>query len=154
MFKVESDFDKFYRNHVKTLDQLKSADKVLREAAFDSVVIISDRVQQKGLKTDGDKISSKSKKKTGAYSFYYGRKRAKDGFQTGHIDMTYSGDMMGDFVPVPVGQSEYAIGFRGKKTSDVAEFNEMRFGTIFHLSESELNFIMKKINKKVNEILS
>lgn len=154
MFKVESDIDKFYQKQLKTFEQLASADKVLREAAFDTVVIISDRVQQQGKKTDGGLIKSKASKKTGEYSFYHGKQRQKKGFTTEIIDLTFSGDMMGDFVPVPDGPTSYLVGFRGNKSSEVAEFNEQRFGVIFQLSPSELSFIMNKINTKINEILS
>jgi hypothetical protein len=154
MFKIESDIEKFYQKQLKTFEELASADKVLREAAFDTVVIISDRVQQKGKKTDGTDIQSKATKKTGDYSFYYGKTRQKKGFQVDHIDLTFSGDMMGDLVPIPEGTTSYLVGFRGKKSSDVAEYNEQRFGVVFQLSPSELTFILNKINTKINEIIS
>lgn len=154
MFKIESDFAKFQTDHLKKLAQLGQADKVLREAALDTVVIISHRVQQEGKKTDGSQIKSKAKKKYGAYSYAYGKKRNREGLQTSIIDETYTGDTMGDLIPVPNGETSYIVGFRGKKASDIAEFNEQRFGKIFHLSKGELNFIKDKITKKVNEILS
>lgn len=182
MFKVESDIDKFYQKQLKTFEQLASADKVLREAAFDTVVIISDRVQRTGKKTDGSPIgqysektlnfkgitgnfevfaTKKQKKKRlkgfGDYDeFYGGYKELREslGLQTQFVDLTFSGDMMGDLVPVPDGPTSYLVGFRGKKSSDTAGYNEKKYGVIFQLSPSELSFIMNKVNAKINEILS
>ncbi len=134
---------------------LKSVDieKIAREAAFDAMALISDRVQQRGEKTDGTKITSPSKKKYGAYSEGYGKKRNKSGREVDYIDMTFSGDMMGDFVVEPIhGGAE--IGFRGDESSDKSEWNEAKFGEMFSLSDEEVDLIQTVIQNRVNEILN
>ena len=56
MFKIESNISQI-KDHVhSTMKQLIDADKILRTAAFDAVALVSDRVQHKGLKSDGTPI--------------------------------------------------------------------------------------------------
>lgn len=154
MFKVNSNIEQIINIQLKTLDQLADADKVLREAAFNTVAIISHRVQQEGKAINGEQIKSTSKKKYNAYSYGYGKKRNKEGYQTEKIDLTFSGDMMGDFLPAPEDKTSYVVGFRGKTASDKADWNERRFGKIFELSKAESDLIGGIISKKVNEILN
>ncbi len=153
MFKVESNLNDVFQNTAKKLEETIQFDKIIREAAFDGVALISRRVQNEGEKTDGSKITSPSSKKIGAYSYGYGNKRKKRGRQVDHIDMTFSGDMMGDLVPIPEGENSYIIGFRGKLSSDKAEWNELKFGKIFQLSESEIKLIGKTVEDKVHAII-
>lgn len=128
-------------------------EKIAREAALDVVALISDRVQQRGEKTNGEKITTSSNKTTGAYSKYYGIKRKKSGRETDYIDLTFSGDMMGDFITAPIdGGAE--VGFKGKLSSDKAEWNEARFGELFSLSDSEQELIGKVVTNRINGILN
>jgi hypothetical protein len=178
MFKVETNITEFKEGLKAKLHELIDVDKVLREAALDTVAVVSERVQQHGKKTDGSPIKSGSnsvkgykskktgkvysKKRRGAeeidlntpYSEGYARRRVKKGLQIERIDETYTGDMMGDFIAAPDGKTGYVVGFRGQLSSDKADWNEMRFGTIFQLSESEANFIQEKVKTKINAILN
>lgn len=154
MFRIESNQDEFIKNQLSALNDLKSADKILRTAALNTVVIISDRIQQRGEKTDGSKIVTSSPTKTGAYSKEYGKKRQSKGRQTSIIDMTFTdGGMMDDLTVEPSGENEYLVGFSGKQSSDKAEWNEDRFGELFSLSNSEQELVDNIIVNKVNEIL-
>lgn len=178
MFKVETNIEQFKNSIKGTLEQLIQGDKLLREVALDTVVLISDRVQQKGLKSDGSpiksdknsvsahknnktgKLFSKRKKTTTRvllstpYSEEYAAKRVKKGLEIDKIDLTFSGDMMGDFIVAPEGKTGYIIGFKGQLSSDKADWNERRFGTIFQLTDSEANLIKGIVSKKINEIFN
>jgi hypothetical protein len=151
MIKITSNIGEVIKEIDVTLSQLKDTDKVLRAAAFDTVAIISDRVQQRG-KRAGKELITKSKERTGRYSKYYGRKRIEEGRQVDVIDSTYSGDMMGDFIPAAVGNNEYHVGFRGDKSSSKAEYMEAYFGEIYSLSGEEYKDVSNTIDEAIDEI--
>jgi hypothetical protein len=153
VFKIESNLNEVLSVVTKKLDALKG-DQIIREAAFDTVAILSRRIQQDGKKTDGTPISSNAKKTQGAYSYSHAKKREKKGEQIEYIDLTFEGDMMGDLLPSGENETSWVVGFRGKFSSDKADWNERRFGTIFHLSGPELEIVKKGISRKVNEQLS
>lgn len=128
-------------------------EKIAREAALDAVALISDRVQQRGEKVNGEKITTPARQTTGAYSKYYGIKRQKAGRQTDYIDLTFSDDMMADFITSPVdGGAE--VGFKGQSSSDKSEWNEARFGELFSLSDKETDQIGEIVNNRINGILN
>jgi hypothetical protein len=178
VFKVETNIEQFKQSVKANLQQLVNSDKILREAALGAVALISDRVQQRGLKTDGGKIKSdknsvaahknfktgkifsKRKRTTNRvllstpYSEEYAETRISKGLEVDKIDLTFSGDMMGDFVVAPDGKTGYVIGFRGQLSSDKADWNERRFGTIFQLSTTEANLVQSIVTKKINEIFN
>lgn len=178
MFKVETNIEQFKQSIKINLQQLIEGDKLLREAALDAVALISDRVQQRGLKSDNSpikseknsvaahknnktgKIFSKKKKTTTRvllstpYNEEYAAKRIKKGLEIDKIDLTFSGDMMGDFIVAPEGKTGYVIGFKGQLSSDKADWNERRFGEIFQLSNNEAKLIQDIVAKKINAILN
>lgn len=127
------------------LNGLGNAEKLLRQAALDSTVLISDRVQQDGLKTNDSPIQS-------YYSYKYGRKRSKKGFQIRYVDLTFSGDMLGEFIPAPSG-NDFVVGFKSEDQGKIAEYNEERFGLIFNLTSSETDTVIKGILNRVNDTL-
>lgn len=138
-----------------TEEQLVDADKVIRQAAFDSVALISDRIQRDGKNTAGEKMKTKSKTPFGAYSYEYGKynRQNKRGLQVNIVDLTLTGDMMGDFIAAPSGKTEYVVGFREGNSIEKAKYNEERFGIIFDLSKDEEYFILTEIDKKINAII-
>lgn len=154
MMRIESNIDLFMASQKRMIANLRNADKVLRQGAFDSVALISDRIQQQGKKTDGSPITTKSEKKFNAYSYQYGKFRTKKGRETDHIDMTFTGDMMGDLLPVKDSEKSYIVGFRGKHSSDKAQFNEQRFGKLFNLSSGELKVVGDVINESISAIIN
>lgn len=150
MFKIESNIEDVKKSIQKTLTNSIKFDQALREGALSAVALISDRVQQRGERADGSKMVTSSKEKIGAYSKPYAKQREKKGLQTSIIDQTYSGDMMGDFVPAPEGANSYIVGFRGQLSSDKADWNERKFGKIFQLSERETKLVQGIITKRLN----
>ncbi len=141
--KIESNLASVMQNIQIDLTSLKDADKLFRQAAFDSVALISDRVQQDGLKTNETPIKS-------FYSLAYGKKRRKEGLQTQYVDLTFDGDMMDDFTAAQSG-NEYHAGFRSEKQGQKADWNEQRFGTIFNLSGKETKTVVGGILNKVDD---
>lgn len=131
--------------------QLIDSDKLLREVAISAVAYMSNRIQQEGKKSDGTKLRTKAKQKFGAYSKSWGKQRKENNRQIDYIDLTDSGDMMMDFLPIPIGENEYGIGFRGKN-SEKADYLEEYFGDIFLPTEEEEEFIVESLTKKLDAI--
>lgn len=129
------------------LEMLADPDLVTRSAAFDTVAMISDRVQQQGNKANGTKIQS-------FYSTSYGKKRASKGLQTSFVDLTFTGDMMVDFLPMQDSSGNWGAGFISERNAQKARWNEERFGTIFELSNDELVVIESAIQENVDKILN
>lgn len=127
------------------LGALNNADKLLRQAAFDTVALVTDRVQQDGLKTNNSPIKS-------FYSLRYGQKRRKRGLQTQYVDLTFSGDMLDDFLQAPLGNN-FVVGFKSEKQGQIATFNEERYGLVFNLSSTELDTVIKGILNRINDTL-
>lgn len=156
MFKVSVvGIDQFVKNTRDFASEFVNTDQEIRAACFNTIVLISDRVQQRGETTDGTKMRSKSKDVSGSYSFDYGKyQRFNKGFQIDHVDLTYTGEMMDSLTLEPQGGGNWSVGFAGQSASDKAEFNEQYYGTIFQLSESEYNDVMddllNNIQKKID----
>lgn len=120
----------------------KEIEKQLRTIALNTVAMLKNRIQNDGEKTDGSKIKTKAKKKTGAYSQVYGKKRQKSGYQTQIIDLTVTGDLMDrGLTAAPTGVNEWSVGFTNDIEGDKADYLEQYFGTIFHLSEEEIKIV-------------
>lgn len=143
---IESNLNQVINNIKDKLTILGDADVVIRTSAVDTVALISDRVQQRGLKTDGSRIKS-------FYSYGYGLKRRKKGLQTKFIDLTFTGDMLADYTVVPDGNDSFVAGFRSDKSARKAEWNEERFGTIFQASKDELDTLKKAVFETVGRLL-
>jgi hypothetical protein len=149
---IQSDIDKFLQGQTATIKQLMDVNKILRSAALDTVAIISHRVQQEGKNATGELMKTKSKTSFGAYSKAYGKKRTSKGLQTNIVDLTNSGDTQGDFIFAQE-ENGYAVGFRGQKASQIAEYNEAYYGKTYDLSEDELKGIVQTIDKNVSEVI-
>lgn len=133
------------------LSDLSDVEKVMKQGAFDIIALISTRVQQEGKDQSGNKMTTKGQKKTGEYSFYYGREREKSGFQTDHVDLTVSGNLMNGFI-FESNKDELIVGFN-ESASDQAEYSEAYYGSIFRLSDDELNTVIKAVEDNVNDII-
>lgn len=131
---------------------LEKINNVLKAAAFDTVAIVSDRVQQQGKGAAGQTLQTRSKTRQGRYSKAYGDKREAAGRQTKIVDLTFTGDMLGDYVPAQVSEKEWLVGFRGTKTAQKSEYVEAYYGDIFSLSPSEFGDVEKTIDEAINEI--
>lgn len=130
-------------------------DKIYRTACLDSIALISERIQNKGLDSSERKIENRSPKtpKAGAYSKFYAEIRGEAGRQTGYVDLTFTGEMMDSLDFEKSSQNEYQIGFNNKAAADKAEWNEERFGDVFSLSESEIKLVGQAIENNVGEAI-
>ncbi|MES2731724.1 MAG: hypothetical protein V4714_08250 [Bacteroidota bacterium] len=139
--------EEFLAAQNRAFEELKDVDKVLRGALFDSLALIKGRIQQDGQNSGGGNI--------GTYSKKWAKFRSSIGRQTGHIDLTLSGDMMRNFSIIPDGSDALGLGFTSDLESDKASGNEERYGgAIFELTSEEEAFIEGEINKKVADILN
>lgn len=145
MITIVTNMDQVLKASLKQLESLLDDDKITRQAALDAVALVSNRVQNDGKKTDGSEIQS-------FYSKGYASKRSKKGLQTNFVDLTFTGDMMDSFIPFQ-NEGDWVAGFNSEKQGQKAEWNEMRFGTIFELSQSELQIIEKGIIQRVGALI-
>jgi hypothetical protein len=130
--------------HVEKITALTDKNRTTRILAFDSVALISSRVQQEGKNSQGQRF--------GNYSNQYSKTRQKKGLQTGYIDLTFTGETIRYFLPF-VYKNDWAVGFITKRSADIAEFNERRYGSIFILSANEREIIISSFKKIISEIL-
>ncbi len=121
------------------------SDRIYRTACLDSIALISNRIQQKGQKSDGVKI--------GSYKKNYAKYRDKKGRQSNYIDLTFTGEMIDGLAFSKTSDEEYSIGFSSKKSADKAEWNEARFGSVFELTEDEISLVISEVEVKVNEAI-
>lgn len=145
MFRLHSDGAKVYAALKNQLDVLANTDRITRQAAFDSVAIIQARVQQRGHAVDGT---------LKPYAASTMKHRRKAGRQTGYKDLTFRGDLFRNWAVSPVGKTGYAVGFLGKRSGDIARYQEAREGVIFELSRNELQTVQEAIENQVKEILT
>jgi hypothetical protein len=160
----------------KKLKELRNPDKIFREAALNSLALVSTRIQQKGLDSEGQLIGggkySSGKKKIGGFKDVANKRqqknqttdvfgggyeefRRKAGRQTNYIDLTLTGAMFAGFTVERI-NNDYVVGFTGSgdnSPSWKARMNEERFGELFSLTRMEEKLIFGIIEKNVNEIL-
>ena len=140
-------FDDFAKDQFRAFEELKDVDKVLRTALLDGLVLVKDRVQQRGATADNSSI--------GTYSKSWAKFRKSTGRQTSKIDLTNTGDMMRNFTIIPDGSDALGLGFTSDLEAKKAEGNEKRYGgPIFEFSDEEERFIDTNIEKKVAVILN
>ncbi len=133
-------------SEIEKLKSLGDADKVTRSVAFDTIALVSDRVQQQGKKANGELIQS-------FYSKDYSKKRSSNGLQTSFVDLTFTGDMMVDFLPMQDNLGNWGAGFISDRNAQKARWNEERFGTIFELTNQETDIVEKAIQENIDKIL-
>lgn len=131
------------RNFKRLVSSLQEGE-FLRAAAFDSVALISNRIQQRGELTDGGKIGG------GEYSESYAQVRAQAGRQTGFIDLTFTGDMLDRSFTVLPFDDGWGAGFTNAIEFEKMEFNEDRFGLFIHLSDEEISTVNNGINQSID----
>ena len=144
----------FLEAQIRNLTNAMNPYRVLRQAVVTLVPEMKNRIQQDGKLSSGGKITSPSPEKFGAYSKAYGRKRQKKGYQTNHIDLTYSNAMMTDLKPGPTGPNSYGVGFLSDLQREIAGYNEEKFGPIFDPTNQELKQSLVTINKAIQKELS
>lgn len=123
-------------------------EKALRMAGLDAVVLVADRVQQKGESVSG-KMVTKSSKSDGVYSKGHKKARNKKNLQTGHVDLTYDGDLMRDWQLLKSDSKSSEIGFISDTQSDKAEYLEAYYGDIFKLKANEEDAVIETFNSEI-----
>lgn len=130
-----------------------AAEKALRLTANDALAQVMHRVQQEGRGVAGQ-IISKASKKIDAYSAGHYKSRSKKGLQTGHIDLTFEGDLFRAWQVLSSNESEATIGFNEDKQADKAGYLEAYFGLIFGLTDDEKEFAVETFKEAIREYLN
>lgn len=151
MFTIESNAENVFfnlRRSILLVDD--NMEENLRKAAVDSVAIIADRVQQRGYSSSGSRLVTKARIKQGAYSKAHAQRRAERGLQTGHVDLTFEGDLMRNWDVLASSPTEAVVGFRSPEQAAIATYLEDEYGEeIFNLSNSEQDFVVDGLTERV-----
>lgn len=170
-----------FKNHLSQLKAIGDVNRVLRELAIDGAAAVAKRVQNDGQKADGSQIGEYSTKTlsfgkiTGKFGsiatkkqkskrmkafgdtdeFYGGYKEFRQslGRQVEFIDLTLTGAMFEDWIPSPLDDNSWGVGFKSAESAKIAGYHEERFGTIFALSKDEEDQAMETLNRIINTIL-
>lgn len=140
------------QKELEKLTYLSDINKVLRVIAFQSLEMVTTRIQQDGMDSNGNQMITSSPNKFGAYSKAWGTKRSKTGFQTSHIDFTYTGDMFEAWRVFPLTQKSIGVGFFGQAEVDKAKFLTQRFGRVFEITAKERKLVLQTIRDEVEKI--
>ncbi len=145
-----SSFQEFLQAQYRNLAEV-IAQTTVREAAIITAGEMKRRVENEGKGTNG-LLKTKSKKKFGAYSYAYGKRRQNKGRQTAKIDLNFTGLMWRNWRPVPT-DNGFGVTFVSMEALNRAMWNEQRFGPIFTMTEKELKIGQAAIIKRVRTIL-
>lgn len=143
MIKVVVDRTKFEASHKQLLEALTDPNKILRVALTNLHALISERVQIFGQLTNGQRILG--------YSTGWEKVRKANGRQTGHVDLTFSGDMFRNFNIYPI-RNGFGLGFSSKAEYDKMEWLTDQKGEFILPSESEKELAAKDILKAAQNV--
>lgn len=130
---------------------LQSLGKILEEdlerellrAGADVVVVVSNRIRREGRDALGGIIRTRAKRRDGAYSSRYAKKRKEAGRQIERVDATMTGRMMGDYNLTERSKRSVGVGFVSDGSDEIAGYLEEYYGKeIFVPSEQEEDEIM------------
>ncbi len=142
--------DKDIKKIEQSIDLDLFAEKITRAVALTCKAVLEERVfaSEGGRKTDGSLIGVYSKA-------YYARRVKEKGRTNKDINLTYTGQMFQD-LSVGVGDNgSYTVGFQNQFNADKAGWMEERFGTIFQISENEMNdFIQPVVDEMIGKALN
>lgn len=138
MFNLTSNAESILVNLQRDLvfadDQLEQN---LRLAAVNAVALVSNRIQQTGTNSSGQRLQTKALLRNGAYSKSAAKHRSERGRRIDQMDWTDTGDMMRSFQVLAVSPRLATAGFLNDEEADKAGYLEAYFGDTFYLSDSE-----------------
>jgi len=117
-----------------SLLSLEETDSLLREISSTLLAEMSDRIHDRGIKSDGTQI--------GTYSNTYLEYRIEQGKgSASNVTLFFTGQMQLDFNVAPIGENAYGLGYSNSLNFDKANWAEDRFGIIFEPTEQEFQQI-------------
>jgi len=117
-----------------SLLSLEETDSLLREISSTLLAEMSDRIHDRGIKSDGTQI--------GTYSNTYLEYRIEQGKgSASNVTLFFTGQMQIDFNVAPIGENAYGLGYSNILNFDKANWAEDRFGIIFEPTEQEFQKI-------------
>jgi hypothetical protein len=137
------------RRQLLELEQaLGDADVILRTGTQDLYAQVSERIQQRGQRTDGQLIGG------GVYSKGWANKRRLAGRQISYIDFTFDGDLVDrGFIVGPTPGGGWGLGWANSMSADRAKHLEAYFGTVFKPSAKEkeqaFGYILQAISNEI-----
>lgn len=111
----------------------EARDTMLRQVASDTVAKVTYRIHTQGLKSDGTAI--------GEYKPKYLRLRETKYNRTGDkkVILSLTGQMENDFGIVSAKANQYGLGFKNQLNADKAGWMEEKYGSIYDLTNEELD---------------
>ncbi len=118
----------------ESLLSLEETDSLLREISSTLLAEMSDRIHERGIKSDGTQI--------GTYSNTYLEYRIEQGKgSASNVTLFFTGQMQIDFNVAPIGENAYGLGYSNTLNFDKANWAEDRYGLIFQPTVQELQQI-------------
>lgn len=148
---AESVFSDLRRDILRTDQNLEQNS---RRAAVDAVALVTNRIQQRGEGSDGQRLQTKALLRSGAYSRQHARNRSGRGRRTDQMDFTDTGDLMRGFGVIGVAPGLATTGFLSDEQADKAEYLEAYFGDSFYLSDSEQGIIAEGLVESILDDLN
>lgn len=156
MFRIESNAEAVFLKLLGTVEGAeRGLENNLRIGAMDSLAIIARRVQQRGEGADGSRLTTEARARIGAYSAGYAKRREARGRQTGHVDLTLSGDLFRSWQLLDSSPKEASVGFVSDEQADKAgKLEEYYDEDIFTLSGSEQDSVVDGIAERFMDELN
>jgi len=127
---------------------LKNWEKLTRVASLNLLALISERIQNRGQRTDGALIGG------GVYTKQWAKQRRKKGRQTAYIDLTMTGAMLDRGFTVILGENGWGLGFLDPKQGLKMEGLTKHFGDLVAPTEEEIRLALDDIQNAVRDVLS
>ena len=152
----ESNFPDVVQVLLKDLQQLEQQlPDILTGAALDHVASVKNRVENRGLGSHGQSLTTKAIKRLGAYSKAYGKARQRRGRQTRYVDLHDTGDLMRSFQVMPAQVLGNTVlveaGFIDPSKSEIAKGLEGYYGKVFYPTTEEKRVIARGVVEAIQK---
>ncbi|MDQ1087183.1 hypothetical protein [Siphonobacter sp. SORGH_AS_1065] len=151
-----SNFESVVQIFLDDLNKLEAElPQILTGAALDHVAVVKQRIQNQGIGSSGQSLTTKAAKRLGAYSKAYSRRRQKYGRQTAKVDLTMSGDLMRSFQVMPAQQLGSSViveaGFTDAAKVEIARGLEDYYGKAFYPTIQERRVIVQGVVEAIRQ---
>ena len=152
----ESNFSDVVQVLLDDLNKLEAElPQILTGAALDHVAVVKQRIQNQGMGSSGQSLTTRAAKRLGAYSKAYGRSRQKYGRQTQKVDFTMNGELMRDFQVMPAQQLGSSViveaGFTDAAKVEIAKGLEGYYGKAFYPTIQERRVIVQGVVEAIQQ---
>lgn len=145
---IKLDFSKFTQDLEQRVEKLKNKDYLLRPVAIETIPLMTRRIHQNGVASDGSQI--------GTYSSSYLKLRQEKYNRSGDskVIVALTSQLENDWSVIATDKG-YAIGFNNPFNLQKARWVEgVKGKTIFSLSKEEQKFVNERFQELINNALN